>query len=138
VLYVLTSIAEAEMQKEPFVYEHKAQPPLSSRQFVRRLGQHGLFALGLVIVSLLVGMIGYHWLADQGWVDAFLNTSMLLGGMGPIGELRTDGAKLFAGCFALYSGLVFLAVAILLLTPIFHRVLHRFHWEITARGSERT
>ena len=78
-------------------------------------------------------MIGYHWLAHQSWVDAFLNTSMLLGGMGPVGDLPNDTAKIFAGLFALYAGLLFLVVAILLLTPVFHRVLHRFHWEISQK-----
>lgn len=80
-------------------------------------------------VSILLGMTGYHWIAHYAWIDAFLNACMLLGGMGPIGELRTDEAKLFAGAFALYSGLVFLVVTALALTPVFHWVLHRFHWE---------
>jgi len=76
-------------------------------------------------------MAGYHWIAGFSWIDAFENSAMLLGGMGPVGNPRSDAAKLFAGIFALYAGLVFLAVEVLLLTPIFHRVLHRFHWEIS-------
>src|SRR5450756_805512 len=114
------------------MYEHRLQAPLTGPQFVRRLGRHGGAALGLIAVSILMGMIGYHWLAHQSWVDAFLNTSMLLGGMGPVGDLPDDTAKIFAGLFALYAGLVFLVVAILLLTPVFHRVIHRFHWEASA------
>ena len=117
------------MTTRKFLYEHRRQPPLTGRQFVRRLGQHGCYALVLIVFSLAVGMTGYHVLAGEGWVDAFLNASMILGGMGPIGELRTDAAKIFAGIFALYAGLLFLAVAVLMLTPVFHRVLHRFHWE---------
>ena len=70
------------------MYEHYSEPPISDRAFVRRLGQQGGYALGLVVASIVVGMIGYHWLAHQSWVDAFLNTSMLLGGMGPVGEIR--------------------------------------------------
>ena len=74
-------------------------------------------------------MAGYHWIAGYAWVDSFLNASMLLGGMGPIGELHTDAAKLFAGWFALYSGLVFLAVTALGRAPGIHFVLHPDHRE---------
>jgi hypothetical protein len=94
---------------------------------------HGGYALELIGVSLVIGMVGYHGLARESWVDAFLDTSMLLGGMGPVGNLSTNPAKVFAGLFALYAGLVFLAVTILLLTPVFHRVLHLFHWEGSAK-----
>jgi uncharacterized membrane protein len=113
------------------MYEHRSQPLITHREFIRRLGLNGSYALMVIVVSLVAGMAGYHWLAHQSWVDAFLNTSMLLGGMGPIGDLPNDAAKIFAGLFALYAGLVFLVVAILLLTPVFHRVLHHFHWEIS-------
>lgn len=79
--------------------------------------------------SLAIGIAGYHWIAGFGWIDALLNASMLLGGMGPVGDLTNDAAKLFASAFALYSGIVFLVLAGLVLGPVFHRVLHRFHWE---------
>ena len=111
------------------LFEHREQPPVSRGAFARRLLLHGGYALALIAFSLGVGMGGYHWLADLRWVDAFVNASMLLAGMGPVDPLRTDAAKVFAGCYALYSGLIFVAVALLLLTPVFHRVLHRFHWE---------
>lgn len=80
-------------------------------------------------------MAGYRWIAHFSWIDSFLNACMLLGGMGPVSDtpLPNDRAKIFAGIFALYAGLVFLASAALLLTPVFHRVLHRFHWELTQR-----
>lgn len=94
-----------------------------------RLFRHGGYALMLGVFSLLMGMFGYHWIAGQPWVDSFLNSSMLLGGMGPVGEIANDGGKIFAGVFALYAGVVFLFVAAILLAPIFHRVLHKFHWE---------
>lgn len=81
--------------------------------------------------SLLLGMAGYHWIAGLAWVDAFENAAMLLGGMGPIGDVTTRPGKIFAGVFALYSGLVFLVVTALVLSPVFHYVLHRFHWEST-------
>ena len=115
------------------MYEHRTEVPLSRKAFFRRLFRQGGYALSLIAVSLVIGMIGYHWLALQSWVDAFLNTSMLLGGMGPVGELPNAASKIFAGLFALYAGLVFLAVSLLLLTPVFHRVLHVFHWEANAR-----
>lgn len=114
------------------LYEHRSQPPISQARFIRRMTVHGWYALQLIGASLAIGMAGYHWLARESWVDAFLDTSMLLGGMGPVGALPTAAAKIFAGLFALYAGLVFLAVSILLLTPVFHRVLHKFHWEVTA------
>ena len=100
------------------------------------MGRQLLYAGELVLLSLLLGMAGYHWFARFSWVDSFLNSCMLLGGMGPVGDLPTDGAKIFAGAFALYAGLVFLAVTALLLTPVVHRVLHRFHWEVTSRGTK--
>lgn len=82
-------------------------------------------------------MCGYHWIAGFSWVDSLLNASMLLAGMGPVGELMTTPAKLFASAFALYSGVVFLIVAGLMLPPIFHRVLHRFHWESEHEGRDK-
>ena len=115
------------------MYEHRTVPPLSRRAFTLRMLQHGGYALVLVAVSLFGGMCGYHWFARYTWTDAFLNTSMLLGGMGPVGELPTESAKIFAGIFALYSGLVFLIATALLLTPVLHRVMHRFHWERQSR-----
>ena len=81
-------------------------------------------------------MCGFHWFAGFSWVDAFVDSSMLLGGMGPVGQLHANGAKIFAGTFALYAGLVFLIATALLLTPVFHRILHYFHWEIT-EGAKR-
>ena len=111
------------------VFERRTQPPLSRRHFYRRMAVHGRYAALLIGMSLLVGMVGYHSLAGMGWVDSFLNASMLLGGMGPVGDIPTTAGKIFAGVFALYSGLLFLAVAVLLLTPVFHRLMHKFHWE---------
>lgn len=103
--------------------------PPSSRRFAHHVARQAGYATALVAASVLLGMAGYHWIASYAWIDAFLNACMLLGGMGPVGELPNDGAKLFAGAFALYSGLVFLVVTVLTLTPVFHWVLHRFHWE---------
>jgi hypothetical protein len=96
----------------------------------------GGYATLLIAASVFVGMIGYHSIAGFTWIDAFLNACMLLGGMGPVGELTGTGAKIFAGIFALYSGLVFLIAAGLLLAPVFHRVIHRFHWDAAKRKTE--
>ena len=96
-----------------------------------RLVRHAGYGTGLVVVSLAIGTVGFTTLTGEAPIDALLNAAMLLGGMGPVGDFskgRTAG-KLFAAAFALYAGLVFLLVAGLLVTPVFHRVLHRFHWE---------
>jgi hypothetical protein len=83
----------------------------------------------LVAGSLGLGMLGYHGIEGLPWVDAFLNASMLLGGMGPVDNPHSEAGKLFAGLYALYSGLLFLVLTAILLAPVFHRVLHRFHLE---------
>jgi hypothetical protein len=90
---------------------------------------HGLIALGIVVFSVALGMAGYAWFEHLSWLDSFLNTAMLLGGMGPVNAPVTPGGKLFAGFFALYAGLVFIVTAALLFTPLLHRLMHRFHWD---------
>jgi hypothetical protein len=111
---------------------HRVRPP-SRRRLIRHLAGQARYAIGLVLVSLALGMAGYHWIAGLGWVDAFENAAMLLGGMGPVTAVTSRTAKVFAGLFALYAGLVFLTVAALVLVPVFHHVLHRFHWEASGR-----
>ena len=98
-------------------------------EFFQRMGRQALLALVLVVGSLLGGMAGFHHWSRLAWLDAFLNASMLLGGMGPVGDLGPAAGKLFGGLYALYAGLVFLIVAGLLVAPVFHHVLHRFHLE---------
>jgi hypothetical protein len=90
---------------------------------------HVAAGLALLLGSLILGMVGYEYFEHLPWRDAFLNAAMLLGGMGPVDAPRTDGGKLFAGLYALYAGLVFLVTVALVLTPIVHRVMHKFHWE---------
>src|SRR3954447_5861002 len=109
--------------------EHRAQPVIPRARFVVRLAHSGAIALVLIVISLLIGMIGYRVLEDLSWIDAFLNSSMLLGGMGPVHEPLTFGGKLFAGLYALYCGFAVLLVAGVLLAPVFHRLLHKFHVE---------
>lgn len=110
------------------MYESRHQPPVPRAVFLRRLAGNTGVAGGLIVVSLAAGMLGYAGFEGLGWVDAFLNASMLLGGMGPVNLPVTTGGKIFAGCYALYAGLVFIATAALLVTPLLHRLLHRLHW----------
>jgi hypothetical protein len=132
------------------MYEHRSQPPLSRARFWGvRMPCHFLLAIAFVAMSLGAGMLGYlyylyyengnmHWRDawNMHWRDALLNAAMLLGGMGPVGEVKSNGGKVFAAIYALYAGLVFFAVAGLLFTPVLHRLLHLFHWEQT--GSSAT
>ncbi|HPY41641.1 MAG TPA: hypothetical protein PLM98_14050 [Thiolinea sp.] len=111
------------------MYESKFQHPITRQQFLQRVGSHGLVVFGLLIFSLGIGIAGYMYFEHLTWVDAFLNAAMLLGGMGPVNSPVTENGKLFAGIYALYSGLVFLATAALLFTPFLHRLLHKFHWD---------
>jgi len=119
------------------IYESRHTPPITNARFARRMGSHVAVAAGLVAVSLLVGMWGYEHYEHLPWRDAFLNTAMLLGGMGPVDPPRTNGGKMFAGFFALYAGGVFLVVAALFLAPVIHRIMHRFHWEDESGISRR-
>lgn len=111
------------------MFEHRIQPLLSRRAFVGRLAQSAGIAAGVVVVSLAIGMVGYHALERLAWVDAFLNAAMLLGGMGPVDAPHTTAGKVFAGAYALYCGLIVILVAGVILAPIVHRFLHRFHLE---------
>jgi hypothetical protein len=110
------------------MYETKTQTPLPRASFARRLLLHASFALALLAVSLGAGMLGYWYFERLSWIDAFLNSAMLLGGMGPVNAPVTAAGKLFAGLYALYAGLVFIVTAALIFAPILHRVLHKFHW----------
>ena len=107
-------------------------PLLPRRVFMRRMAGHALFALAFVAGSLGIGVAGYHWIEGMPFVDSLLNASMLLGGMGPVGELHTVAGKLFASAYALFAGIGFLVVAGVLFAPVIHRFLHRFHLELAA------
>ncbi|QDV90096.1 hypothetical protein RAS2_11720 [Phycisphaerae bacterium RAS2] len=92
-----------------------------------RLLRAGALAVGIVLASLGIGVVGYHCFEDLPWIDSLLNASMILGGMGPVDQVKTTGGKLFASLYALFSGVVFLTVAAVLFGPVVHRLLHRFH-----------
>lgn len=109
-------------------------PPIAKRQHDQQHFYHyflrALFlSAGLIGVSLCLGIFGYHFIAGFRWVDSLLNAAMILSGMGPVGVLDSNAAKIFASCYALFSGVVFIAASGILLSPMFHRVLHRFHIE---------
>ena len=109
------------------MYEHYRQPVIPFRAFLRRLLRHFGVALLIVAFSLGVGIIGYHTLGGLSWVDSLLNASMILGGMGPVNALSGNAAKIFASIYALFSGMIFLVAAGVLMAPVVHRLLHRFH-----------
>jgi hypothetical protein len=108
-------------------FEHFSQPLLSRENYLRRIMRHGGFAVGFIVACLLVGMAGYHALTGMSWVDAFLNASMILTGMGPISQMASAAAKIFSGCYALFSGIAFLTSMGILFAPVLHRAMHRFH-----------
>lgn len=109
------------------MFERKHEKLAPPRVFIRRLAACVAIAGLLAAFALLIGIAGYHWLAGLGWVDALLNASMILGGMGPVDALTSTSAKVFASCYALFSGLVFIAVMGITLSPVVHRMLHKFH-----------
>ena len=106
---------------------NKAAPAELKAKFVTHLRTNVQIALGILALSMLIGMAGYHWLAPMGWIDAFVNASMLLVGMGLVDPLGNNEVKIFAGVYALYCGVVFIATAGLLLAPVGSHILHKFH-----------
>ena len=111
------------------MYEHRREQLIPFGAFVRRIVHHLGIALAVVLGSLCIGMLGYVHFERMSWLDGFLNAAMLLSGMGPVELPQTSGGKLFAGFYALYSGVVFLVASGLMLAPVAHRLLHKFHLE---------
>ena len=109
------------------LFEHRHQPLLPRRQYVQRVISSIALGLAIIVVSLAAGMAGYHWYESLPWIDAFVNAAMILSGMGPLAQPHTDGGKIFAGIYALYSGLAVILIAGVIFAPIVHRFLHRFH-----------
>ena len=109
------------------MYERRHEQLAPFSVFVKRLIGSLAIALGLIAVALMIGIVGYHSLAGFNWVDSLLEASMILGGMGPVNQLPNDRAKIFASAYALFSGLIFIAVMGLVLSPVVHRILHKFH-----------
>lgn len=109
--------------------ERRGDPLLPFRSFLWRLLRFMALALLILGVSLGIGVLGYHQIEGMSWVDSFLNAAMILGGMGPVNTLHTEAGKVFAGVYALFSGIVFLVAVGVLLAPVIHRVFHQFHLE---------
>lgn len=107
--------------------ESFANAVISRRRFAWRVITSTSLACGLIVASLILGMLGYHYIEGMAWDDSFANAAMILSGMGPLGGLRTVHGKIFAGLYALYSGLVLVAATSIVVIPIVHRLLHRFH-----------
>lgn len=111
----------------PGTHAHRLAHAALRESTKSNLARNGLVAFSILVISLAIGMVGYHWLAPMPWVDAFLNAAMLLGGMGPVDPLAHDAAKIFAGVYAIYCGVVFIATAGLLIAPLGAYFLHRLH-----------
>ena len=121
------------------MFESRYEPIVPARIFIRRMAGCLGLALLLVVFALGIGTLGYHFIAELGWIDAMLNAAMILTGMGPVDVLPTNAAKIFASLYALFSGVVFISMMGLLLSPVAHRLLHKFHVseEDLAAGTKR-
>jgi hypothetical protein len=111
------------------MFESRNRHLLPRKEYYRRVAHHSALGFLVIIGSLGIGMIGYHALEKLSWIDAFLNAAMILGGMGPVATLQTDAGKIFAGCYALYSGIALITVLGIIFAPVIHRFLHKFHLE---------
>lgn len=113
------------------MFEHRTKPLLPRKTFVLRVLRSLVLAVGIIGVSLALGVFGYHFCEGLSWLDSLLNASMILTGMGPVSELHTVAGKLFASFYALFSGVVFISAVAIFLAPLGHRFLHKFHLEFT-------
>jgi hypothetical protein len=111
------------------MFERHHEELLPKAKFFKRVLKYGMISLGLIVISLFIGIIGYRTFEGLSWVDSFLNAAMLMGGMGPVNVLHSEGGKVFAGIYALYCGLVLLISVGIVAAPIVHRFLHHFHSE---------
>jgi hypothetical protein len=117
------------------MYEKRTQPLLPRNQFLLRLLNHFLTGFGILMISLGIGVLGYHGFEKLTWLDALLNASMILGGMGPVNPVLSIGGKVFASCYALFSGMVFLGIIGIIIAPIIHRFLHFMHLDDVDQSS---
>lgn len=111
------------------MFEHRTAPLLPRRAFFARLAFSAALGFLLIALSLGIGIIGYHFFEHMSWIDAFANAAMILSGMGPLATLQTNSGKLFAGFYALFSGLIFVVIIGVAFAPVVHRFLHKFHLE---------
>jgi hypothetical protein len=125
----LPRIRKDRQKEKLFLFEHHTHPLLSRAEFLLRLVRHVSIGLMLIVVSLIAGMLGYHHFEHMPWIDAYTNASMILSGMGPVSPLQTDAGKIFAGTYALFSGLALLTIVGIVFAPVAHRFFHKFHLE---------
>ena len=118
------------------MFEHHSEGLLPRARFMARVWRHAVMAAALIAISLLAGVLGYRLTAGLSWIDALLEASMILTGMGPAHQLQTTSSKLFASAYALFSGMVFLTSVAVAFAPIFHRFLHHFHLDDADRGAK--
>lgn len=111
------------------MYEHKSQPLLPLHLFYRRVLRNIVIAMSVLAFCLILGVLGYHQWAHAGWIDSFHNASMILSGMGPVIEIKTNSGKIFSSFYALFSGVIFITNVGVMLAPAVHRLFHRFHLE---------
>ena len=111
------------------MFEHRKTPLLPFEAFLARLARHAGMGIAIIMIALGIGMVGYHHFESMSWIDAFANAAMILSGMGPLHPLQTDQGKLFAGLYALFSGLAFVTIVGIILVPVVHRFFHKFHLE---------
>ncbi len=116
--------------------EHRKKPLLSRRQFIRRQTKYALFSMAILVFSIGIGTVGYHFCGQLSWIDSFLNASMILTGMGPVDHLSTNAGKIFSALYALFSGISFLTFVAVLFTPAYHRFLHKFHLTLGNGGRD--
>jgi hypothetical protein len=114
--------------------EHRSEPLLPWPKFVRRMTRSGSVGGTIVLVALAIGVVGYHAFGRLGWIDALVNASMILGGMGPVDPITNVAGKLFESAYALFSGVAFLTSVGIFLAPALHRLIHRLHLEQTTRS----
>ena len=117
------------------MFEHHRQPLATTHRYVAWRLRSLAVAASILLPSLSLGVLGYHFFGQLPWIDALVNASMILTGMGPVDPIQSLGGKLFASCYALFSGIVFITTAGVLLAPVVHRVLHKFHLEIEPERS---
>jgi hypothetical protein len=127
---------EAEVSYSLLKFEHRAAPLLPRRLFYRRIACTVTIGGGLLAAALFAGMLGYHITEHLSWIDAFVNAAMILSGMGPVAPMQTNAGKLFAGCYALFSGLAFITIVGVILAPFVHRIFHRFHLADDSAGEK--
>ena len=118
------------------MFEHHTKPLLPRKVYYQRLARSAALGAVVLISSLGLGMLGYHVLEKLSWIDAFLNASMILSGMGPVATLQTEAGKIFAGCYALFSGIALISIMGIIFAPVVHRFLNKFHLEDEGRDGK--